>query len=161
MSQRKSYPSDLTEEEWTIIRPLLPKRWKNQPGAQPRVCRRVILDAIFYILRTGCQWRQLPHDFPAWGTVSSQFYRWRRGGVWERIHHALHARVRELAGRNTRPTAGSIDSQSVKRANDSRQRGAALRCNDQTHPETYALLTKPSKTRAENPFANSLLAHRG
>ena len=114
MSQRKAYPSDLTEEEWALIRPLLPKRRKNQAGAQPRLSRRAILDAIFYILRTGCQWRHLPHDFPAWGTVSSQFYRWRRGGVWEKIHHALYARVRQQEGRSPKPTAGSIDSQSVK-----------------------------------------------
>ena len=114
MSQRKSYPSDLTEDQWSLIHPLLPKRRKNRAGRIPTVSRRAILNAIFYILRTGCQWRQLPHDFPPWGTVSSQFYRWRKSGLWERIHHRLHARVREQDGRKPRPSAGSIDSQSVK-----------------------------------------------
>jgi putative transposase len=114
MSQPKSYPSDVTEAQWAIIRPLLPKRPKNRAGRRVTISRRAIINAIFYILRTGCQWRQLPHDFPPWGTVSSQFYRWRRCGVWEKIHHVLHARLREKEGRNPRPTAGSIDSQSVK-----------------------------------------------
>jgi len=114
MSARRSYPSDLTDEEWRLIQPLLPKRRKNRAGCVPRVSRRAIINAIFYIVRTGCQWRQLPHDFPAWGTVSSQFYRWRKSGLWERIHHVLHARVREFEGKEPRPSAGSIDSQSVK-----------------------------------------------
>lgn len=114
MSQRKSYPSDLTEDQWALIRPLLPKRCKNRAGRVATVSRRAIIDAIFYILRTGCQWRQLPHDFPPWGTIASQFYRWRKNGLWEKVHHTLHAHVREQAGRKPRPTAGSIDSQSVK-----------------------------------------------
>ncbi len=113
MSKRQKYPSDLTDDQWLIIRPLLPKR-RTRVGHPITVARRDILDAIFYILRTGCQWRQLPHDYPAWGTVSSQFYRWRRGGVWEKVHHALYGRVREQEGRKPRPSAGSIDSQSVK-----------------------------------------------
>jgi putative transposase len=58
------------------------------------VGRRALVNAILYVLRTGCEWRQLPHDFPPWGAVASQFYRWREAGVWERLHHALHARVR-------------------------------------------------------------------
>jgi putative transposase len=114
MSQPKSYPSDITESQWAIIHPLLPKRRKHRAGRIATVPRRAIINAVFYILRTGCQWRQLPHDFPPWGTVASQFYRWRRSGLWEKIHHALHARVREQEGRAPRPTAGSIDSQSVK-----------------------------------------------
>ena len=69
---------------------------------------------MFYVLRTGCQWRQLPHDFPPWGTVASQFSRWRTAGVWDRVHDALHARVRVADGRNPRPSAAIIDSQSVK-----------------------------------------------
>jgi putative transposase len=114
MSQHKSYPSDLTDDQWALIRPLLPKRRKNRAGRIARVSRRGILDAIFYILRTGCQWRQLPHDFPPWGTVASQFYRWRKNGLWQRIHDALYFRIREQEGRNRRPSAGSIDSQTVK-----------------------------------------------
>jgi putative transposase len=114
MSQRKKYPSDLTDDQWALIRPLLPKRRKNLPGRPVTVDRRAVVDAIFYILRTGCQWRLLPHDYPPWGTVACQFYRWRKSGLWEKVHHSLHRRVREQEGRKPRPTAGSIDSQSVK-----------------------------------------------
>jgi putative transposase len=110
---RQAYPSDLTDEQWQLIRPLLPRRCPG-PGRPREVDRRAILDAIFYLLRTGCQWRQLPHDFPPWGTVSSQFHRWRASGLWDRIHDALHGRVRQAQGRNTRPSAGIIDTQSVK-----------------------------------------------
>jgi transposase len=114
MSKRRSYPSDLTDGQWDLVRPLLPRRKAGQRGRPRAVAPRDVLDAIFYVLRTGCQWRQLPHDFPPWGTVASQFCRWRRAGVWERLHHALHARARRHAGRGPRPTAGALDSQSVK-----------------------------------------------
>jgi putative transposase len=110
---RQAYPSDLTDEQWELIRPLLPRRRKG-PGRPRQVPRRDLLDAIFYLLRTGCQWRQLPHDFPPWGTVASQFYRWRAQGVWDKVHDALHARSRQAAGRSARPSAGIIDTQSVK-----------------------------------------------
>jgi putative transposase len=73
-----------------------------------------MINAIFYILRGGNAWRMLPHDFPPWGTVSSQFYRWRKSGLWERIHNTLHARVRRAEEKNAQPTAGILDSQSVK-----------------------------------------------
>jgi putative transposase len=78
------------------------------------VDRRALLDAIFYLVRTGCQWRQLPLDFPPWGTVASQLYRWRISGLWEKIHNTLHERVRLAEGRNAKPSAGIIDTQSVK-----------------------------------------------
>jgi putative transposase len=108
------YPSDLTDEQWPLIRPLLPKARKSRAGRPVKVERRALLDAIFYLLRTGCQWRQLPKDFPPWGTVACQYYRWRRQGVWERIHDTLHGRVRQQERREPRPTAGIIDSQTVK-----------------------------------------------
>jgi len=69
---------------------------------------------MFYLIRTGCQWRQLPHDFPAWGTVSSQLHRWRVSGLWDKIHDTLHERVRLAEGKNAKPSAGIIDTQSVK-----------------------------------------------
>jgi putative transposase len=113
MSKTRSYPSDLTDDQWEIMRRLLPKR-KTKVGHPVTVERRDLVEAILYILRTGCQWRLLPHDFPPWGTVSSQYYRWRRAGVWQGIEATLYPRVRQEAGRNARPTAGIIDSQTVK-----------------------------------------------
>lgn len=113
MSKTQTYPSDLTDEQWDIIRRLLPQR-KTKVGRPVTVPYRTIINAIFYILRSGCQWRMLPRDFPPWGTVASQFYRWRQAGLWSRIEASLHSRVREAAGRPTRPSAGILDSQSVK-----------------------------------------------
>src|SRR5262245_18936049 len=121
MSKTRTYPSDLTDEQWSLIRPYL--RRAAQVGHPTTVDRRALVDAIFYLLRTGCQWRQLPHDFPAWGTVSSQYHRWRKAGTWEKIEAALHARVREQEGRGRRPTAGILDSQSIKTSEGGLARG--------------------------------------
>jgi putative transposase len=112
--KRQKYPTDLTDAQWDLIRRMLPKRRKNRPGRPRAVSPRDLIDAIFYILRSGCQWRLLPHDFPPWGTVSSQFYRWRRGGLWEKINHSLHRELRQEEGKEPKPTAGILDSQSVK-----------------------------------------------
>jgi putative transposase len=114
MNKRQSYPSDLTDEQWQLIRPLLPKRKMGKAGRPRTVELRDVLDAIFYILRSGCAWRLLPHDFPPWGTVSSQFCRWRKNGVWQRVHEALRRKTRVAEGREPLPTVGIIDSQSVK-----------------------------------------------
>jgi putative transposase len=83
----REYPSDLTDEQWQLIEPLLPK--PSRVGRPRTVCRRRIIDAILYVVRTGCQWRQLPHDFPKWRTVYDLFWHWRTHGIWERVHNAL------------------------------------------------------------------------
>jgi putative transposase len=114
MSKRQSYPSDLTDEQWQLIRPMLPKRTMGKAGRPRTVEQRDLLDAIFYILRSACPWRSLPHDFPPWGTVSSQFHRWRTSGLWDKIHDALRRKTRIAEGRQPLPTVGIIDSQSVK-----------------------------------------------
>jgi len=111
---RKAYPTDLTDEQWGVIRPLLPGA---KPGGRPRgVELREVVNALLYVLRTGCPWRHLPHDLVPWGTAWAYFRRWRDDGTLERLHDGLRAQVRRAAGRDPDPSAGSIDSQSVKTA---------------------------------------------
>ena len=115
-----NYPSDLTDEQWQLICPLLPKRQKR---GRPPIDRRDIIDAILCVVRTGCQWRQLPLDFPKWRTVYTVFWRWRKAGVWQQIHDCLRRRVRRAAGKQSAPTAAIIDSQSVRTAEGGEERG--------------------------------------
>lgn len=111
-SKVKRYPTDLNEKKWNLIRPLLPEAL---PGGRPRRIKlRQLINAILYIVRSGCAWRLLPHDFPVWQTVYGYFRRWVLKGTWQRIHDTLRSWVRQKAGRHKHPTAGSIDSQSVK-----------------------------------------------
>lgn len=110
--RRRDYPSDLTDAEWKILQPLIPPA---KEGGRPRTTdMREVLNAIFYIDRTGCQWRALPHDLPPWSTVWSYFRVWRNDGTWERIHTALREQVRLSLGCEPTPSAAIIDSQSVK-----------------------------------------------
>lgn len=108
----RCYPSDLTNQEWAILEPLIPPA---RGGGRPRTTdMREVLNAIFYVDRTGCQWRALPHDFPTWSTVWSYFRTWRKDGTWQRMHTTLRERVRVKQGREPTPSAAIIDSQSVK-----------------------------------------------
>ena len=109
---RAAYSTDLTDAEWERIEPLVPAA---KPGGRPQsVPRREIVNAIFYVVRSGCTWRMLPHDFPPWGTVYYYFRVWRRDGTWERLQDVLRVQVRIQAGREATPSAAIIDSQSVK-----------------------------------------------
>ena len=109
---RKPYPSDLTDDQWEELAPLIPLA---KPGGHPRVVdMREVINGTLYVLRSGCTWRMIPHDLPPWGTVWGYFRRWRKDGTWERIHDALRPKVRELEGREPTPSAAIIDSQSVK-----------------------------------------------
>lgn len=111
---RPRYPSDVTDEQWLMIAPLLPPPSTNgRPEKHPR---REIVNAIFYVLRTGCAWRQLPHDLPPWQTVYWYFKRWRDDGTVTHIHDALRDRLRDTAGRDPMASAGIVDAQSVKAA---------------------------------------------
>jgi len=109
---RKPYPSDLTDDQWEELAPLIPLA---KPGGRPRtVDMREVINGALYVLRSGCTWRMIPHDLPPWGTVWGYFRRWRKKGTWECIHDALRPKVRELEGRYPTPSAAIIDSQSVK-----------------------------------------------
>jgi len=114
---RDGYPSDLTDEQWALIEPLLPApRTGRKGGRREKHPRRRIVDAILYLVRTGCQWRYLPKDFPPWPTVYWYFTWWHDDGTVERVHDALRVKVRRADGRNAEPSAGLIDSQSVRAA---------------------------------------------
>ena len=111
---KKRYPTDLTDRQWALLEPLLPK--PNTDGRHEKHPRREIVNAILYLNRTGCAWRMLPKDLPPWQTVYWHFKRWRVDGTLDRVHDALRERVREKEGRDPEPSAGIIDSQSVKGA---------------------------------------------
>ncbi|QLE48214.1 IS5 family transposase [Nostoc sp. C057] len=109
---RKSYPTDLTDIEWEILAPLIPPA---KEGGHPRTTdMREICNAIYYHLKTGCQWNMLPGDFPPSSTVYSYYRKWQRKGVWEKLNHTLRDQVRIKLGRSTQPSAIAADSQSVK-----------------------------------------------
>jgi len=108
------YPSDLTDEEWALVEPLIPPGKRG--GGKRTVIMREVVNGLMYILSTGCQWRAIPKDLPPRSTLYDYFDLWTYEGTLERIHHALYVRCRERAGREASPTAGIIDSQSVKSA---------------------------------------------
>lgn len=111
---RKSYPSDLTNEQWSLLEALLLSDSPGRLGRPPEVDLREVVDAILYLNRSGCQWDMLPHDLPPKSTVYDYFAQWRDDGTWQKIIDALRTEIRVTAGRNATPSAACIDSQSVK-----------------------------------------------
>lgn len=112
MSTHQLYPSDLTDSQWNHIRDLIPLA---KTGGRPRTLdMRLVVNAILYVVVGGIQWRMLPKEYPKWKSVYHYFWHWRNDGTWRRIHDTLRAKVRRRAGRHKHPTAGSLDSQSVK-----------------------------------------------
>ena len=110
--ERKRYPSDVSDAEWAILEPLVPA---VKAGGRPaKWTRREIVNGIFYLLRSGEAWRLLPHDLPPWQTIYHYFRQWRNDGTWETINARLREPVRQRAGREATPSAGVVDSQSVK-----------------------------------------------
>ena len=109
---RKAYSTDLSDLEWAIMAPLIPVA---KSGGHPRTTdMREVCNAIYYHLKTGCQWDMLPRDFPPSSTVYSYYRKWQRKGIWEELNHTLRDKLREKIGRSTQPSAIAADSQSVK-----------------------------------------------
>lgn len=136
------YPSDLTDEEWSIIDPLIPPAKRG--GNKRTVVVRDVVNGLMYILSTGCQWASLPKDLPPRSTVNDYFCRWNYDGTLDRIHHALYIQCREMAGRESSPTAAIIDSQSVKSAEKG---GTAL---------TRRALMRARKSKARSDISSSI-----
>jgi transposase len=109
---RLRYPSDLTDEEWALVEPEIPRAKRG--GNKRTVVVREVVNGLMYVLSTGCQWRAIPKDLPPRSTVNHYFCRWEYDGTLGRLHHALYVLCREQAGREASPTAAIIDSQSVK-----------------------------------------------
>jgi putative transposase len=120
MKTESKYSSDVANRQWQLLRQLLPQR--SRLGRRP-IDRRRIINAILYVVRTGCQWRLLPKNFPKWSTVYGIFRKWRNDGTWQKIHDALRAKTRRAAGKKSTPTVAIIDSQSIRTAEGGEERG--------------------------------------
>ena len=124
MSADYDYPTDVTDGQWELLQPVLPERtWRSGGPGRPPCAMRRMLNGILYLNKTGCQWRLVPKEFGHWSTIYSYFKRWRRDGVWARVMEVLRQEERRYLGRQPEPSAGSIDSQSIKTATQSEDIG--------------------------------------
>jgi len=139
---RLRYPSDLTDEEWGLIEPLIPPAMRG--GGKRTVNLREVVNGLMYVLSTGCQWRAIPKDLPPRSTVHGYLDLWNWDGTLERIHHTLYVKCREQAGREASPTAAIIDSQSVKSA----EKGGVTRI--------FAASTPARRSKARSATSSSI-----
>jgi transposase len=122
----RCYPSQITDAMWAVVEPLLPARDPRR-GGRPRIHQnRPVLDAIFYVLRSGCQWRMIPHDLVPWWTAYRWYRTWAADGTWDRLHDGLRAAARIAAGRDPGPSAAVLDAQSVKSSEGGQARGVDM-----------------------------------
>ena len=127
MNTHQQYPTNVTEAQWQLLIPLLPKRkWRKGSRGRPPVNLRNVFDGILYLTKTGCQWRMLPHTFGCWQTVYGYFNKWQKQEVFERVQQALSRKERKRQGRKATASAGCVDSQSVKTATQGES--CMLRC---------------------------------
>ena len=119
----RCYPSTITDEVWSVLEPLLPVRDPHRGGRPRTYGDRLVLDTIFYVLRSGCQWRMTPHDLAPWGAAYRWYRSWEADGTWDALHDRLREQVRRAAGRDPSPTAAVLDAQSIKSSEGGQQRG--------------------------------------
>ena len=120
---RSCYPSDLSDAVWAVLEPLMPARDRARGGAPRRYGDRLVLDGIFYVLRSGCQWRMIPRDLLPWDAAYRWFRAWAADGTWDWIHDALRDQVRTGGGRDPQPSAGVLDAQSILTGEGGTDRG--------------------------------------
>jgi transposase len=127
---KRGYDTDLSDEQWEIVRPLV----EAKTGRKASVSRRQVVNAILYVARTGCQWRNLPNDLPNWSTVYSCYHRWAWNGTLDKIHAELRSQVRSVYSKKPQPTVAIVDSQSVK----STSKGGSPACSNAAMTEPNA-----------------------
>jgi putative transposase len=136
--KRKQYTSDLSDAEWELLEPLIPAA---KGGGRPRtVNMREVVNAIFYVLKTGCQWGNLPGDFPPYSTVFDYYNQWRKNKVWQQMNESLREEVRKAEGREATPSAAILDSQSIKT----------------TEKGGNVALTQPNSSKGVNALSSSI-----